>query len=72
MEVFELVKSSEDKQKKGLKGAISKAMTGLSEQDKDIQKVVDTAKKDVEAIELRVTSMERQITFLESESLPDS
>ena len=72
LEVFEMVKSSEDKQKKGLKGAISKAMTGLSEQDKDIQKVVDTAKKDVEAIELRVTSMERQITFLESESLPDS
>ena len=72
LEVFDMAKTTEDKQKKGLKGTISKAMTGLSEQDKDMQKIVDTAKKDVEAIEGRVTSLERQITFLESESLQDT
>lgn len=69
VEVYELAKPTEDKQKKGLKGAISKAMTGLSDHDKDIQRVIDAAIKDVEAIEGRVTSLERQITFLESESL---
>ncbi len=69
LEVFELAKSTEDKEKKGIKGAISKAMTGLSEQEKEIQKIVDTAKKDVETLEGRVTSLERQITFLESESI---
>lgn len=65
LEVFDLAKSTEDKEKKGLKGAISKAMTGLSEQEKEIQKTVDSAKKDVETLEGKIVSMERQITFLE-------
>jgi len=72
LEVFDIAKSTEDKEKKGLKGALSKAMTGLSEHEKEIQKIVDTAKKDVEASEARVTSLERQITFLESEALPEA
>ena len=65
LEVFDLAKSTEDKEKKGLKGTISKAMTGLSEQEKEIQKTVDSAKKDVETLEGKIVSMERQITFLE-------
>ena len=70
VEVYDLAKTTVDKEKKGLKGAISKAMTGLSEQEKEIQTVVDTAKKDVEGIEGRVQSLERQMTFLDSETEP--
>ena len=71
LEVYELAKTTDDKQKKGLKGAISKAVAGLSDHDKDIQLVVDTAKKDVEAIEGKVTSLERQIKFLESDTFAE-
>jgi len=67
LEVYDLAKTTENKEKNGIKGAISKAMTGLSDNEKEIQKVVDTAKKDVEAVEGRVKSLERQITFLDSE-----
>jgi len=70
LEVYDLAKTTEDKEKKGLKGAISKAITGLSEQEKEIQKVVDTAKNDVQVIEGQVTSLERQMTFLDSEMEP--
>jgi hypothetical protein len=70
LEVYVLAKTTEDKDKKGLKGALSKAMTGLSDQEKEIQKVVDTAKKDVEAIEGKLKSLERKISFLDSETEP--
>jgi len=68
VEVYDLAKPSDDKLKKGLKGAISKAVAGLSDQEKEIQKAVDTAKKDVEAIEGEVKSLERQKNFLGSEN----
>ena len=70
LEVFDLAKSSEDKQQKGLKGKISKAMSGLSDQEKEIQNIVDEAKKDVEEIEERVKSLERKIAILDSETEP--
>jgi len=70
LEVFDLSKTTGDKKKKGLKGKISKAITGLSDQEKEIQNVVDMAKKDVEAVEDRVKSLERQLKFTDSETEP--
>ena len=71
VEVYDFTKASDDKEKKGgLKGTISKALSGLSEQEKEIQKTIDAAKNDVEGIEGRVISMERQIAFLDSEIEP--
>eukprot|EP00536_Pseudo-nitzschia_multiseries_P000252 jgi/Psemu1/282195/fgenesh1_pg.4_\ len=63
-------KTTKDKGKKGLKGSISKAITNLSEHEKAIQAVVDTAKKDVDEIEGKVQSLQRQIMFLDSKSEP--
>jgi len=68
MEVYNLAETSE--QKKGLKGAISKVKSGFSDQEKEIQKIIDTAKLDVEAIEGQVTSLERQITLIDAEMEP--
>jgi hypothetical protein len=71
LEVYDFAKTSDDKEKKGgFKGTISKALSGLSEQEKEIQKTIDVAKKDVKGIEGRVISLERQIAFLDSEMEP--
>jgi len=70
LEVYDYTEKSDDKEKKGLKGKISKALTSFSEQEKEIQDVIDVAKKDVEVIEIRVKSLERQIAFLDSEMEP--
>jgi len=70
LEVYDYAQQSDDKEKKGLKGKISKALTNFSEQEKEIQDIIDVAKKDVEVIEVRVKSLERQIAFLDSEMEP--
>lgn len=68
LSVYSMAKSTEDKAKKGLiKGAISKAMTGLSDHEKAIQKIVDTARKNVEALESEVESLQRRIAIIDSE-----
>jgi hypothetical protein len=70
LEVYDIAKTSDDKEKMGgLKGTISKALAALSEQEKEIQKIVDVAKNE-EGIEGRVISLERQIAFLDSEMEP--
>mmetsp|Transcript_4626 Transcript_4626/g.11881 ORF Transcript_4626/g.11881 Transcript_4626/m.11881 type:complete len:224 (-) Transcript_4626:188-859(-) len=70
LEVFDLAKTSEDKQKKGLKGKLSTAISSLSDHEKEIQKIVDAAKNDVEEIEERVKGLERKISILDSETEP--
>mmetsp|Transcript_19366 Transcript_19366/g.44905 ORF Transcript_19366/g.44905 Transcript_19366/m.44905 type:complete len:231 (-) Transcript_19366:386-1078(-) len=70
MDAYDLVKTTEEKAKKGLKGTLSNALTSLSEHENQIQKIVDTAKKDVTEIECKVQSLQRQITFLDSKPEP--
>uniref|UniRef100_A0A7S4AX07 Uncharacterized protein n=1 Tax=Pseudo-nitzschia australis TaxID=44445 RepID=A0A7S4AX07_9STRA len=70
-QVFDMASTTDDKGKKGLiKGTISKALTSLSDHEKEIQKVVDTAKKDVAEIEGKVQSLQRQIALLDPNSEP--
>ena len=69
LEVFDACKPSEEKEK-GIKGAISTAVSKLSDHEKDIQSVIDLAKRDVEIIEKKVVSLNRQMHFLEPETEP--
>mmetsp|Transcript_30351 Transcript_30351/g.56931 ORF Transcript_30351/g.56931 Transcript_30351/m.56931 type:complete len:220 (-) Transcript_30351:120-779(-) len=69
LEIFGYVEVSEEK-KKGLKGAVTSAITNLSDHEKDIQSVIDTAKKDVDTIEKKIESLNRQMNILDSELEP--
>lgn len=65
LEVFELTKASDEAQKKGIKGAVAGVMSGLSQQEKDIQACIDEAKADVALIEAKITSKRREIEMLD-------
>jgi hypothetical protein len=69
LEVFPFVTSSEHKDK-GIKGALVNAISSLSDHEKDIQSVIDLAKKDVDAIDRKIQSLNRQIHLLDPESQP--
>jgi hypothetical protein len=69
LEVFDVCKASEEKEK-GIKGAIATAVSKLSEHEKDIQSVIDLAKKDVESIDKKIASLNRQMHFLDPEVEP--
>jgi hypothetical protein len=69
LEVFHLVKTSEQKDK-GIKGALANAISSLSEHEKDVQSIIDLAKKDVDAIDQKIQSLNRQINILDPESQP--
>lgn len=73
VEVYDfVVDKTSDTEKKGLKKSISKVLTrtSINEHEKEIQKVIDVAKNDIEAQEARVISLERQIALLDSEMEP--
>lgn len=65
LEVFELTKASDAEEKKGIKAAVSGVMSGMSQQEKDIQACIDEAKADVALIEGKITSKEREIGMLD-------
>jgi hypothetical protein len=69
LEVFHAVKPSEQKDR-GIKGALSNAISSLSENEKDIQSVIDLAKKDVDAIDRKIQSLNRQMYMVDPESQP--
>ena len=69
LEVFDLAKASEAKEK-GIKGTIANAVSKLSDHEKDIQSVIDLAKKDVEGINRKIESLQRQTGLLDSEMQP--
>lgn len=73
VEVYDyVVVKTSDTEKKGLKKSISKVLTrtSINEHEKEIQKVIDVAKNDIETQEARVISLERQIALLDSEMEP--
>jgi hypothetical protein len=65
LEVFELTKASDADVKKGIKGAVAGVMSGLSQQEKDIQTCIDEAKADVALIEGNISSKQREISMLD-------
>ncbi|KAL3907362.1 MAG: hypothetical protein SGILL_008907, partial [Bacillariaceae sp.] len=69
LEVFDVCKPSEKKDK-GIKGALSNAISNLSEHEKDIQAVIDQAKRDVEIINKKTQSLNRQMHMLDPEVEP--
>ncbi|KAG7374576.1 hypothetical protein IV203_013671 [Nitzschia inconspicua] len=69
LEIFHAVKPSDQKER-GIKGALSNAISNLSEHEKDIQSVIDLAKKDVEAIDRKIQSLNRQMHLVDPESQP--
>lgn len=69
LEVFHVVKPSEQKDR-GVKGALSNAISSLSEHEKDIQSIIDLAKKDVDAIDRKIQSLNRQMHMVDPESQP--
>ena len=69
MEVFDVCQASEQKDK-GIKGAISTAVSKLSDHEQDIQSIIDVAKRDVEIIEKKIDSLNRQMHFLDPEVEP--
>jgi chromosome segregation ATPase len=69
IEVFEAAKVSEEKAK-GIKGAVSSAISNLSDHEKQIQAVIDQAKAEVDSINKNIQSLERQMNLLDSEMEP--
>lgn len=67
LEIFHAVKPSEQKDR-GIKGAISNAIS--NDHEKDIQSVIDLAKKDVDAIDRKIQSLNRQMHMVDPESQP--
>ena len=69
LEIFDACQPSENKDR-GIKGAVSSAISNLSEQERDIQAVIDQAKKDVEGIGKRTDSLNRQMHMIDPEVEP--
>lgn len=69
LEIFDACKQSEQKEK-GIKGALSSAISNFSDHERDIQSVIDLAKKDVEAMDKKVQSIKRQMHILDPEVQP--
>jgi hypothetical protein len=70
VEVFDLSKASEGKESKGIKGAVANALSGLTQQEKDIQAIVDVAKKEIGEMEGRINSKQTEIGMLTEEMQP--
>ena len=71
LEVYALTTASDESAKKGVKGAVKNALANLSEQEKEIQQVIDEAKADVALIEGKITSKQREINLLDDEMNQD-
>ena len=67
LEVFELVKASDSKEKQGISGAVQNALSNMSQQEKDIQACIDEAKADIALIEGKIESKRREIKMLDDE-----
>jgi len=67
MEVFDLVSASDESKQSGIKGAVSGALSNLSQQEKDIQACIDRAKMDVASIEGRKKSKETEVGLINDE-----
>lgn len=69
LEVFDLTKDS-DEQGKSPMGSISSTISGISDQEKGIQAVIDQAKKDVAVIERKIREKEREMGMIDEELEP--
>lgn len=71
VEVFDLSKASDEKESKGgLRASISNSLSNITQQEKDIQAVIDKGKKDVGVIESRIKSKQSEINMLDEEMKP--
>jgi hypothetical protein len=69
LEVFDLTRDTEE-QRKGAVGSISSTISSMSDQEKGIQDVIDQAKNDVAAIEIKIRSKEREMGVIDEEMEP--
>jgi hypothetical protein len=71
LEVYAMTSASDEGDKKGVKGAVKNALANLSEQEKEIQQIIDEAKADVALVEGKITSKQREINLLDDEMNQD-